>query len=117
MQILHDLSIDDRHALSGRLDLFEGGDRLAFSFGLPVAVAGGRTTLELPVQTRSGTVEHRAVGIDLAPDSREVRLGISYDFPVTARSDVVLSAAHAENFGNVTGERSTGLFVGLRTRF
>jgi hypothetical protein len=98
-------------------DLFEGGDRLAFSFGLPVAVAGGHTTLELPVQTRSGTVEHRAVGIDLAPDSREVRLGISYDFPVTARSDVVLSAAHAENFGNVTGERSTGLFVGLRTRF
>ena len=97
--------------------LVSGAGRLTVSVGLPVAVANGRSALTLPVEIRDGVTEQRAIGIDLAPENREIRLSMSFDFPVSARSDMVLSAAHAENFGNVTGKRQTGLFLGFRTEF
>lgn len=98
-------------------DLFEAGDNLSFTLGLPVAVTQGRASVTLPVATRSGTKEYRSIDMDLAPEDREVRFGIEYEYPLGGNADVVLSAVHAENFANISGNRDTGMFFGFRSRF
>ncbi|MBD3678886.1 MAG: S8 family serine peptidase [Rhodobacteraceae bacterium] len=98
-------------------DILAGGDRLSVSVGMPVAVARGQTTLALPVATLGGTTEQRAIGIDLAPVNREVRIGLSYGIPLSARSEIELTAAHADNFGNITDRQNTGVLLGYRTEF
>lgn len=98
-------------------DLFRRGDRLTFSVGLPVAVVHGSTSITLPVQTRGGARAHEVIDVELAPENREVRFGVDYRFDVSERSEVVLSAAHAENYGNVGATRSAAVFVGYSTQF
>ena len=97
--------------------VFGAGDRLALTVGLPVAVADGGRTITLPVATRSGEARQSAIAIDLAPDDREMRVGIEYHAPVAAGTSAFVALAHAENHGNVAGARDTGLFLGLRARF
>ncbi len=98
-------------------DVFRRDDRLTFHVGLPVAVASGSTDVTLPVSTRSGIASFQSVEIDLAPADREARIGVEYEFSLARGTDMVLSAIHAENHGNVSGQRSSGVFIGLRSRF
>lgn len=98
-------------------DVFQADDRLTLTLGMPVAVTGGSTTITLPVATRNAIASFQSYEIDLAPTRREARLGVEYQFPIGDGAEMVLSAMHAENFGNVSGRRNTGVFVGLRSRF
>jgi hypothetical protein len=98
-------------------DLFSEGDRLSLSVELPMAVTTGATSLILPIATPNGTITQKAVHVDLAPDNREVRFGLSYDLALSERSGIALSAAYAENFGNITNSYDTAVFVGFRSRF
>ncbi|MDP2739568.1 MAG: S8 family peptidase [Pseudorhodobacter sp.] len=98
-------------------DLFRRGDRFTVTLGLPVAVTRGTTSITLPVETRSGAIAQQSIGIDLAPDAREVRLGIEYSYAVSERSKIVFSAAYAENHGNFAGRRTAAAFAGYSARF
>jgi hypothetical protein len=100
-----------------RRDLFARGDSLALSVTLPVAVSAGRSDVTLPVRMTSGASAQQDFAIDLAPEDREVQIGFSYNIALDARSDVVLSAAMSDNFGNVSGARSGGVLVGYRIAF
>ena len=97
--------------------VFGAGDRLALTVGLPVAVADGSSTVTLPVATMSGAAQQTAIAVDLAPEDREMRVGVEYQIPVAAGTSAFVALAHAENHGNVAGVRDTGVFAGLRARF
>ncbi|WP_074256849.1 S8 family peptidase [Vannielia litorea] len=98
-------------------DVFQRDDRLTLRIGMPVAVTGGSTNVTLPVATRSGITSFQDIEIDLAPSHRETRFGVEYEVNVAQGTDMVFAAMHAENFGNVSGQRNTGVFLGLRSRF
>lgn len=98
-------------------DVFASADRLSVSFGLPVAVSSGSTEVTLPVTTRDGSTQFQAIGVDLAPAQRELRFAIDYAHPLGDTSEVLFSAGHSENFGNIGGRRSTGLLLGYRMHF
>ena len=98
-------------------DVFQRGDTLTVTLGLPVAVARGKTTVTLPVETLSGSVIHQPIEIDFAPKDREMRLGLEYRYPLAERSEIALSAAYAKNHGNVAGRRATAAFASFNLRF
>jgi subtilase-type serine protease len=97
--------------------VFAPSDRLSLSAGLPVAVSRGSTSMTLPVMTRDGTARFQTLDVDLAPQEREMRLGVSYEYPITAALGLNIGFAHARNFGHVAGKSSTGALVGFRIQF
>lgn len=96
---------------------FAHNDQLSLSFSMPAAVASGTTSVALPVVNDAGAVTHQNVPIDLAPSDREMRLTLSYERPLTRRTNLGLSLAHAINRGHIPGARETAVMFGLRTRF
>lgn len=96
---------------------FAHNDQLSLSLSMPAAVASGTTSVALPVVNDAGAVAHQNVPIDLAPSDREVRLTLSYERPLTRRTNLGLSLAHAINRGHIPGARETAVMFGLRTRF
>ncbi|MFY0660220.1 MAG: S8 family serine peptidase [Shimia sp.] len=96
---------------------FSHNDRLSLSLSMPAAVSSGTTSVALPVVNDAGAVTHQNVPIDLAPSDREMRLTLSYERPLTRRTNLGLSLAHAVNRGHIPGARETAVMFGLRTRF
>lgn len=97
--------------------IFGAGDRLSLSVGLPVAVSSGSSQITLPVVTMSAGAQAQSIDVNLAPERREMRVGLEYQYPVAGFGNAVIALAHAENRGNVAGQRDTGLFIGFRARF
>jgi subtilase-type serine protease len=97
--------------------LFVAGDKLSLSVGLPVAVTGGTTNINLPVTTLGGVPQYADIEVDLAPANREIRFGVSYGLPISDQSEMILSLAQADNFGNVSGQKDIAAFFGFKTRF
>lgn len=93
------------------------GDRLSVTLGLPVAVVSGRTSVTLPVMTQSGLSRHTAIDVELSPSQREIRLGAAYDYPLHGKASLFFAMSHAENAGNIAGERETGILVGFQNTF
>lgn len=92
-------------------------DRFSVSVGLPVAVSGGTTMLNLPVARQNGLTQYEDVTVALAPESREISLDLTYGFALSDQADAVITLAHSENFGHRSGVTNTGLFLGFRTSF
>ncbi len=98
--------------------VWRDGDRLSVYVGLPVAVQSGNTTMAFPIQTRSdGTTEYQDINVDLAPQDREIRIGFEYTYPVWNDAELTLSAAHAENYGNISQQDRTAVLFGIKARF
>lgn len=97
--------------------VFKRNDRLSLSLSLPAAITSGSTSLSLPVRTAAGGREYRNVPVNLAPSSREVRLGLHYQRPLSRFSHLAFSLAHADNHGNIAGQRETAAIVGISMRF
>ena len=105
----------------GRSGVFTKGDRLTLGVGLPMAVASGSTTLDLPVY-RAGAAEAAGaaftpVEINLAPENRQVDLQITYQTALAKGVEMKLSVAHSENYGNRAGVTDTGGALALVFRF
>ena len=105
----------------GRSGVFSAGDRLTLSVGMPVAVASGSTTLELPVYRASSAeavgAAFEPVTVNLAPQDRQIDMSITYQTALADGLEMKLSLAHSENFGNRAGETDTGGALALVFRF
>lgn len=112
-----DASFNSASVTLGAAGVFSASDRLSLSAGLPVAVSRGRTSMTLPVMTRDGSARFQTVDVDLAPQEREMRLGVSYDYPISGAVGLNIGFAHARNFGHVAGKSSSGALVGFRIQF
>jgi len=102
---------------AGQRDVFRTGDRLSFGLSMPVAVTAGESRIALPVSRSAGAIEHRSIGIDYAPQDREIDLSITYGMPIGRDGEVFLGAIHAFNHGHVAGAQDTAAILGIRMRF
>lgn len=102
----------------GARDLGRAGDRLSFRVALPQAVADGKAAIMLPV-TMSGSAKpaFRSVDISMVPEARQVDLSIDYARPLAGDAEIVFSAAHSVNAGNIAGERNSSVAIGWRIQF
>lgn len=100
----------------GRSDVFAKGDRLTIGVALPVAVASGETTIDLPV-VRAGAAAFEPVALNLAPESRQLDLEVAYQTALTDGLEMKLSVAHSDNFGNRAGATDTGGSIAFTFRF
>jgi subtilisin family serine protease len=101
----------------GQTGVFAKGDRLALSVSLPVAVTSGEATAMLPVMMESGAQVLSAVPIDLAPESRQMDIGLSYLVPFGTDSDIKLDLQHSQNYGNIAGVSETAAAISIRYAF
>lgn len=101
----------------GQTGVFASGDRLALSVSLPVAVTSGQAVAMLPVMTKGGPQVLSAVPIDLAPESRQLDIGLSYLVPFGTDSDIKLDLQHSQNYGNQAGITETAAAISIRYAF
>lgn len=101
----------------GSRDVFGKGDRLSVGVGLPVAVSRGSADMVVPVRLADGGTEVRAIGIDLAPEERQMDLSVSYQVPMGKGSELMLQVVHAKNYGNIAGATDSAAVLGLKWSF
>jgi hypothetical protein len=99
-------------------DVFGEGDRFSFGVHLPQVINAGSAKFTIPVATRgNGKTKFQSVKVPLAPGGRQTDMSISYGLPLSDRSEVIMSAIHSLNSGNVAGYSDTVTALGWRLRF
>ena len=83
----------------------------------PVAVTSGQAEAMLPVMMEGGAQVLSAVPIDLAPDSRQLDIGLSYLLPFGEDSDIKFDLQHSQNYGNQAGVNETAAAISIRYAF
>jgi hypothetical protein len=83
---------------------------------MPIAVTSGAAEMLVPVRTNGGA-EVRSVGIDLAPQERQMDLSVSYGVPMGEQSEFLMEVIHATNYGNVTGASDSAAVIGMKWSF
>lgn len=101
----------------GSRGVFAQGDRLSVGVGMPMAVSSGSADMTVPVRLADGGTEIRAVGINLAPEERQMDLSISYQVPMSDRSELLFEVVHAQNYGNVAGMTDSAAVLGMKWSF
>lgn len=101
----------------GSRSVFAREDRLAIGFSMPIAVTSGSADMIVPVALGDGRTEMRTVGIDLAPDERQMDISISYQVPMSDSSEMLFEIVHAENYGNRSGVTDNAAVIGMKWAF
>ncbi len=100
----------------GGRDVFSAGDRINFGIAMPIAVTSGAAEMLVPIRSAGGA-EVRSVGIDLAPQERQMDLSISYAVPTGKQSEFLMEVLHAENYGNIAGASDSAAVIGMKWSF
>jgi subtilase-type serine protease len=99
-------------------DVFGDGDRFSFGVNLPHVINSGSATFAIPVATRSsGKPKFQSVKVPLAASRRQMDLTVSYGLPMSERSEMIMTATHSLNSGNVAEYADSVAAVGWRFRF
>lgn len=101
----------------GSRDVFGEGDRLSVGLAMPMAVSAGSADMTVPVRLADGSTEVRAVGIDLAPDERQLDLSLSYQVPMSETSELMFEVVRAQNYGNIAGLTDSAAVIGMKWSF
>jgi hypothetical protein len=101
----------------GQSNLFSRGDRLTIGVGTPVTVTAGHGTTHLPLRSVDGITQMSALDVGLAPDSREIDLKLSYQVPLSERTNLRLDLVRATNYGNRAGVTETAGALSLKIAF
>lgn len=101
----------------GGRDVFGKGDRLSVGVAMPMAVSSGSADMTVPVRLADGRSEVRAVGINLAPEERQMDLSISYQIPMSDTSELMFEVVRAQNYGNIAGMTDSAAVLGLKWSF
>ena len=86
----------------GSRNVFAREDKLSVGLAMPMAVSSGSADMTVPVRLADGGTEVRAVGINLAPEERQMDLSISYQVPMSETSELMFEVVRAQNYGNLT---------------
>lgn len=94
------------------------GDTLGLSLRQPLAISAGRADLRLATGVGpGGTVRFADVPVGLAPDTRQLDLGIEYLAPIGDRASFGVGLRHAWNHGHVAGETAFNAVAVAQWRF
>lgn len=102
---------------AGQTGVLRKGDRLSLGVSMPIAVTSGSTQIALPAARSAGGVSYQDVGINYAPQAREIDLSITYGTPMGQSAEVFVGAIHAFNHGHITGRQDTAAIMGFRVTF
>jgi hypothetical protein len=102
---------------AGQSGVLRAGDRLSLGLSMPVAITAGGAEIALPVGRSASGIVHRSIGIDYAPEDREIDLSITYGTPFGPGGELFVGAIHAFNHGHVAGAQDTAALVGFRMAF
>lgn len=102
---------------AGQKNVLRQGDRLSLGLSMPVAITAGGAEIALPVGRSASGIVHRSIGIDYAPQDREIDLSITYGTPFGPGGELFVGAIHAFNHGHVAGAQDTAALVGFRMAF
>jgi hypothetical protein len=111
------MGFDSFGAEIGQSNLFAANDRFSVGLATPVGVTSGQAHAALPLRDANGITQFSDVAIPLSPDEREVDLKISYQVPLSGRTDLRLDLVHAANYGNRAGETETAGALTIRFVF
>jgi subtilase-type serine protease len=84
---------------------------------MPMAVSAGSADMTVPVRLADGATEVRAVGIDLAPQERQLDLSLSYQVPMSDTSELMFEVVRAQNYGNIAGMTDSAAVLGMKWSF
>ncbi|WP_298910806.1 S8 family peptidase [uncultured Aliiroseovarius sp.] len=104
------LSLSHRNA-------FTRNDTISISLSLPAAVTSGSTSLSLPTFSETNKIVYTNIPVSLAPERREMQLSLTYERPIASGATLGLTLRHAENQGNISGARDTGVLFTLNRVF
>jgi len=99
--------------------LWQSDDQLALWVSQPLRLEQGRMVLNVPTgRTREGVIEYRDEAVDLAPQGRQIDVGLNYKFAnpqsgASARFGVV----HSFNTDHQQGQQDTAVAASYRFRF
>jgi hypothetical protein len=102
---------------AGQTGVLRKGDRLSLGVSMPIAVTSGSTQIALPAARSAGGVSYQDLGINYAPQAREIDLSITYGTPMGQSAEVFVGAIHAFNHGHITGRQDTAAIMGFRVAF
>ncbi|MGR3661313.1 MAG: S8 family peptidase [Paracoccaceae bacterium] len=98
-------------------DVFGAGDRFSLSVGLPQVIGSGSAKFILPVSLSASGPQFSSVNVPLAPEGRQMDVSVSYGLPLTRSSEIIMTATHSLNAGNISGRTDSLAAVGWRFRF
>ncbi len=112
-----DVSFNAFRAKIGQTGVVRKGDRLSLGISMPIAVTSGSAQIALPVARGAGGISYRDVGVNYAPQAREIDMSITYGTPLGERSEMFVGAMHAFNHGHIGGQKDTAAMLGFRMAF
>ena len=101
----------------GSSDVFAKGDRLTVGVAMPMSVASGQRTVNLPVYREAAAASFEQVALNLAPENRQVDFEIGYQTALSDGLEMKLSVIRSNNFGNRAGEVDSGAASGFTFSF
>lgn len=101
----------------GSRDVLAAGDKLTVGVSMPIAVTSGNADMLVSGTSGSGGAATRSVGIDLAPQERQIDLSISYAVPMSDNSEFRMEVVRAENYGNIAGLSDSAAVIGMKWSF
>lgn len=101
----------------GSRNVFAREDKLSVGLAMPMAVSSGSADMTVPVRLADGGTEVRAVGINLAPEERQMDLSISYQVPMSETSELMFEVVRAQNYGNIAGMTDSAAVLGMKWSF
>lgn len=102
--------------LGGR-DVLAAGDKLTFGVSMPIAVTAGGADMVVSGLASDGGAQTRSVGVELAPQERQMDLSIGYAVPMSDASEFMMELVRAENYGNIAGASDSAAVFGVKWSF
>jgi len=91
---------------------------IAFTAGLPVAIASGNATFEMAQSVSlAGDIETANVTSSLANTARQLDFGASYEVNITDNATVSAFASFSDNYGSIAGASSRNVGIDFAVRF
>jgi subtilase-type serine protease len=104
-------------SLSATLQLASVGrenDLLSFSVAAPPSVKSGTAQTTLPMALSEGGISYEDMTLNLAPQSRQIDLGVTYQSPLSENTELFLGAYGSEN---MAGGRAPNFGAVLAVQF
>lgn len=101
----------------GARNVWGAGDRFSVAVGLPQTVQSGSVQVVMPVAMSASGAEFESFDLSLAPDARQTDISVAYGLPLSRRSEIVMSATHSLNDGNISGRSNSMATIGFRFEF
>lgn len=98
-------------------NVFSSGDVVTFFASRPAAMTSGHIDMQIPVAFSNGAPVFSTAQVDLAPQARQLDLGLQYAAASGAAGEWRVGLVQSLNSGQIKGERNITGLLGYSVRF